>query len=86
MEENNDVGTPFGMVDQDDRPTRSGRTKGVEGGWDQKSVEAWLGSDLRNEPVTLLDKFPLLHYQTSERVHCLAITDLAIFYSDDWSA
>jgi hypothetical protein len=69
MKENQNVGAPTAVVYNDDRTRKGSRTECVERRRFQEAVKAWQGSDLREEVVAFLQKFTLLHQETTERVY-----------------
>ena len=65
MKKDNDIGTPFGMVDDNHWPVTCSQTESVEARWFQECFKARQGLYLRNELLTHIQKLTLLHNEMS---------------------
>ena len=73
MENDEDVRAPLGMVDEDNRPTRSSRTEIVERWRLHKVLEPWDCLYLGSELAALRQKLPMGHHESADVVHPLAV-------------
>src|SRR6266850_3433863 len=74
VENDDDVGTPPGVIDDDYRPVRCSGMESVEGRWLQEVVKSRQGLYLRNKLLAIVQKFPLPHHEMAKWIHLLDVT------------
>ena len=69
MVENDDVGTPSGMVDNDDWSPGSSGMEIVKRRRLQEGFESRQDMNLRNKLVAIIHKLPLPHHKVAKSIH-----------------